>query len=93
MEKGHKERRAVWNGASPDWIRAKQDELAAAFGSEEEELYEQLSKQILQGPRNERTERFWKCVSRYNKQNSDSIGTKNPQGEEIARDGLTLETT
>ena len=65
-------------------FRAKQEELAAAFGSEEERRYEQLSKQILQGPRNKRAKRFWNYVSRHNKQNSESLRIKNPHGEEIA---------
>ena len=65
-------------------FRTKQDELAATFICEEEKRYEQLSKQILQGPRNERTKERNASGIMYqdivNRIQTHSVRIKNSQG-------------
>jgi hypothetical protein len=69
-------------------FRAKQVELAVAFGLEERNRYERLSSQILQGPRNERAKRFWNYVSRHNKQNTERVKVRDRQGTDVANYAL-----
>ena len=75
-------------------FRNKQKELSMAVGKEEKNRYEKLSRQILQGPRNERAKRFWSYVTSHNQQNSEPTPIRTQDGNDIhvsdLREHLTI---